>query len=251
VTIVGDISKDEAVDLFASLEQAWPARAVDFPAYPEPPSANRPTVYFVDVPGAKQSQIRIGHLALPYTHPDYYAATVMNYPLGGSFNGRVNMILREEKGYTYGARSSFSGSTYPGPFTASSGVRSNVTLESVQIFKDEIAKYRAGISEQDLEFTKGALIQSNARAFETLGALRNMLTTIGTYDLPFDYVKQREAIVSDMTIERHRELAQTYLDPNRMIYLVVGDAQTQLRRLRALGLGAPIVLDRDGNRPTT
>jgi zinc protease len=248
ISIVGDISQDEAITLFAPLEGSWEAKEVEFRTYADPPAPSRARLYFVDFPGARQSEIRIGYVALKYTDPDYYPATVMNYQLGGSFNGRVNIILREEKGYTYGARSGFSGSSYPGPFTASSGVRSNATLESVQIFKDEIENYREGISEEDLTFTKANMIQSNALRFETLGALRGMLNSIGMYDLPFDYIEQREGIVRDMTLERHRELAQQYLPAERMIYLVVGDGQTQLGRLNAVGLGTPIVLDRDGNR---
>jgi zinc protease len=248
VTIVGDISQDEAVALFAPLEQSWGAKEVQFETFADPPAPSRAQLYFVDVPGARQSQIRIGYLAMRYTDPDFYPATVMNYQLGGSFNGRVNMILREEKGYTYGARTAFSGSNYPGPFTASSGVRSNATLESVQIFKDEIENYPEGVTEEDLAFTKANLIQSNALRFETLGALRGMLNSIGMYDLPFDYVDQREAIVRDMTLEQKRALAREYLPADRMTYLVVGDGQTQLGRLSAVGLGAPILLDRDGNR---
>jgi zinc protease len=167
--------------------------------------------------------------------------------LGGSFNGILNLILREQKKYTYGARSTFNGSEYPGPFVASAGVRSNATLESAQIFKDEIAKYREGLADADLAFTKSALSQSNALRFETLGALRGMLDQIATYNLPFDYVKQQEKIILDMTKDHHKALAQQYLDPNKMIYLVIGDAATQLEGLKQLGLGDPILLDKDGN----
>jgi zinc protease len=172
----------------------------------------------------------------------------MNYKLGGAFNGRLNMILREEKGYTYGARSGFSGGLMPGTFTGSSSVQSNATLESVEIFRDEIADYRTGIAAEDLTFTKDALVQSNARRFETLFALQDMLNTIAMYDLPFDYVQQEQDVTSGMTLEQHRALAERYLDPDRMIYLVVGDAATQLPRLRALGMGTPILLDTEGNR---
>ncbi|MFQ5771177.1 MAG: M16 family metallopeptidase, partial [bacterium] len=178
VAIAGNISKERAIKLFSPLEQKWAAKEVQFPEYPIPSPVTKSTLYFVDVPKAKQSQIRIGYLALPHTHPDYFAATVMNYKLGGSFNGILNLILREEKGFTYGARSRFSGSYYPGPFTASSAVRSNATFESMQIFKDEITKYHQGLSDEDLTFTKSALIQSNARRFETLSALRGLLNEI-------------------------------------------------------------------------
>jgi zinc protease len=170
----------------------------------------------------------------------------MDYQLGGSFNGRVNLILREEKGYTYGARAGFSGSIHPGPFTAQAAVVSNATLESVEIFKDELTKYREGVAPEDLAFTKNALVQSNALRFETLGAIRSMVNQIAEYDRPFDYVKRREEVVRNMTLESHRELAQKYIDPDRMVYLVVGDARTQMGRLRQLGMGDPVLLDRDG-----
>jgi zinc protease len=166
----------------------------------------------------------------------------MNYKLGGSFNSIVNMILREEKGYTYGARTGFSGSFIPGPFAASSSVQSRVTLESVQIFKDSMTSYRDGVSAGDLEFTKSALVKSNARRFETLGSLMSMLDTIVTYDFPDDYIKKQEEIARNMTLERLKELAQKYIHPDRMIYLIVGDAATQLEPLEKLGFGKPVLI---------
>ena len=246
LTIVGNVSKEQAIKLFSSLEEKWAAKEVKFPEYATPPASEKSQLYFVDMPKAKQSEIRIGYLALPYTHPDYYAATVMNYKLGGSFNGILNLILREAKGYTYGARSGFAGTEYPGPFVASSAVRSNATFESMQVFKDEITKYRGGLSDEDFAFTKSALTQANALRFETLGALRGMLDDIATYNLPADYVKNQEKIVKGMTKEQHKALAEKYLNPDKMIYLVVGDAETQLQPLKNLGLGEPIVLNKDG-----
>jgi zinc protease len=178
-----------------------------------------------------------------YSDPDYYPAVVMNYKLGGSFNSFLNMILREEKGYTYGARSGFSGGLYPGTFYASSSVHSQATFESVQIFKEEMTKYREGISEEDLEFTKNSLIKSNAMQFETYGALLSMLDHIAAYGLPDDYVKKREDMVQDMTQERVKELAQKHIHPERMIYLVVGDAESQLMPLKKIGLGEPVLIE--------
>lgn len=247
ISIVGDISQADAIALFAPLAERWEAKDVQWPELPATPEVTEPTLYFVDVPNARQSEIRIGHLALSQTDPDYYPATVMNYKLGGAFNGRVNMILREEKGFTYGARSGFSGSRLTGPFTASAAVRSNATFESMEIFRDELAAYREGITAEELEFTKGALVQSSALRFETLGAIMSMLNQIALYDRPWDYVKQRGAFVQDLTLDAHRELAQRYIMPDQMIYLVVGDGATQLQPLNGLGLGTPIVLDRDGN----
>ncbi len=248
VTIAGDISKDEAIKLFSSLEEKWTSKEVTMPDYALPTAGETSGLFFVDVPGAKQSEIRIGYLSMAYDDPQYYPATVMNYKLGGSFNGNLNLILREEKGYTYGARSGFSGSEMPGPFTASSSVRTNATKESVEIFKDEMEKYARGISEEDMQFTKDALIQSNTRRFETLGAVIGMLNNIARYDFPVDYIKQHEQIVQDMTIEQHKQLAQQYLDTGKMIFLVVGDASTQKAGVEKLGLGKATMLDADGNR---
>lgn len=247
ITIVGNISKDKAVSTFQSLELKWKRKDVEIKEFPLPPKQEIATLYFVDVPDAKQSVIRIGNLSMAYNDPDYYPATVMNYKLGGSFSGNVNLILREEKGFTYGARTSFNGSLYPGYFVAASSVSSNSTLESVQIFINEMNKYREGIPPSDLEFTKNALIRSNARAFETLGALRGMLNSIATYNLNFDYVKQREDFIRNFTLAQLKELAQKYIEPNTMTYLIVGDAKTQLKPLKQLGLGNPVLLDRDGN----
>ena len=117
----------------------------------------------------------------------------------------------------------------------------------MKIFKDELTKYRQGISEEDLIFTKNALIKSNARRFETLGALMSMLDNIAKYNLSANYIKEREKIVQDMSRETHKQLAEKYMIPDKMIYLVVGDAETQLEALRELGLGDPIVLDKRGN----
>ena len=113
--------------------------------------------------------------------------TVANYKLGGSFNGIFNLILREEKGFTYGARSGFHGAKNYGTFIASSRVRTNSTLESVTIFKTEMEKYRKEMPQDYIDFTKSSLLKSNALRFETLGSLLGMLNTMTSYDLPADY----------------------------------------------------------------
>jgi zinc protease len=246
ISIVGDISRSEAVKAFKSLVDKWEVKKVIFPEYEIPTPDNKPKVYFVDVPNAKQSEIRIGYLGLARTDPDFYPATVMNMKLGGNFSSDVNLVLREEKGYTYGARTRFSGSKFPGKFTASAGVRSNTTEESLNIFKDLMTVYGDPITEDDLDFTKNVLLKSNARRFETLGALRGMIDNIATYGFPFDYIKDQEKIVRKMTVESHNELARKLIRPNEMIYLVVGDAATQLEGMKSLGFGDPILLDANG-----
>lgn len=248
ITIAGSVSEKEAVNVFRSLETKWKKFDVSIPKPKAFKTLTSSELFFIDFPGARQSEIRIGNPGIAYTHPDFFKATVMNYTLGGSFNSRVNMILREEKGYTYGARTNFTGSEFPGYFVASAGVQSNATLESAEIFRDEMIKYRNGVTPEDLQFTKDGLLKSNALRFETIRALNGMLSTIAKYNLPFDYVKDQEQQIMNMTLEEHKSIAEKYIQPDKMIYLIVGDAKTQLEEVKKLGLGEPILLDKEGNR---
>ena len=237
--LVGSIPQAQVKKALSGIESRWESKEVLLPEFEIPANPDESKIFFVDVPGAKQSVIQIGNLALSRIDEDYDAATVMNYKLGGSFSGFLNLILREEKGFTYGARSGFYGNNLYGTFQASSSVRSNATLESMQIFRDEMTKYREGISQEDLDFTKDALLKSNARKFETLQALQGMLETISRYDLPFDYITRQQEVTRSMTLNSHKDLAKKYILPEHMYYVVVGDAASQLKPLNSLGMGVP------------
>jgi zinc protease len=240
--IVGDIDQQRVEAALTAVNTGWPAKEVVIPEIKatEPPAKSM--IHFVDVPGAKQSVIYIGGPSIPRTNPDFYPAYVTNYKLGGSFNGVFNLILREEKGFTYGARSGFNGLKNSGTFIASSMVRTNSTLESVNIFKTEMEKYRKSIPPEYIDFTKSALLKGNARNFETLYNLLGMLNTMSAYNLPADYIKQEEAFVKGLTAEKELALANKYIDPSKMYYVVVGDANTQLKDLEKVGLGKPILV---------
>jgi zinc protease len=240
--VAGDIDQQRIEAALTGINSKWAAKDISIPEakVPEPPAKSQ--IYFIDVPGAKQSVIYIGCPSISRTNPDYYPTSVTNYKLGGSFNGIFNLILREEKGFTYGARSYFSGAKNYGTFTASSMVRTNSTLESVNIFKTEMEKYRESIPQEYIDFTKSALLKSNARNFETLGNLLNMLSNISLYNLPTDYIKQEEAFVKGLTVEKQLDLAKKYIDPSRMYYVVAGDAKTQLKELEKVGLGKPVLV---------
>jgi len=240
--VVGDVDQVRAESALAGLTQKWQAKEVVIPEISIPGAPDKSQIYFVDVPGAKQSVISIGTPTIPRSDPDFYPATVANYKLGGSFNGVFNLILREEKGFTYGARSSFSGAKNYGAFIASSMVRTNSTLESVTIFKTEMEKYRNNVPQEYIDFTKSSLLKGNALRFETLGSLLGMLNTMTTYNLPADYIKQEEAFVKGLTVEKELELANKYIDPSKMYYVIVGDAKTQLKPLEKVGLGKPILV---------
>lgn len=243
--IVGAISKTEVINSLAPLNKNWEAKKVSIPKIASTNTAASSKIYFYDVPGAKQSVIRIGYLALAATDSDFYPAKIMNYRLGGGgFASQLTQELREGKGYTYGINSSFNGSVHKGPFTISSGVRSNVTFESASLIKEIIAHYGKNFNENDLEVTKGYLIKSNARAFETLSAKLEMLYDISNYNYADDYAKQQETIVKKITLDELKKLSEKYLNADKMIYLVVGDAETQLKKLEQIGFGAPILLNK-------
>lgn len=242
--LVGPIGEAQALESLAEIASDWTKKEVTVPQPNIPSAPDRSTVYFYDVPDAKQSVLMIGYPALAETDPDYYPAVVMNYILGGGgFASQLTQELRETKGYTYGIRSSFNGSSLTGPFMISSGVRSNVTLEATQAIKEILENYGPNYSQQDLETTQSALIKSNARAFETSGAKLGLLENIGKYDWPVDYVKQREEIVNGMTVEKIQALASKYVNAGKMYWLVVGDAKTQLPRMQELGYGEPILIN--------
>lgn len=244
ISIVGDITQEKAVALFNGLKD-WPAKEVSIPTISGITSA-KPGIYFIDIPNAKQSQVLAGHAGPSFIDPDYYKAVVINYKLGGDFNGILNMILREKKSFTYGARSGFSGASYAGQFLASTAVQSNATYETTQIIRDEMKKYTEGIAKEDLDLVKSTLLKSNSGRFETLQQLNEMLASVVLYNLPFDYIKQREAIVQKMTPEEHAKLSQQFIHPDQLIYLIIGDKATQFEKLKTLGLGDPILLDKDG-----
>lgn len=243
--IVGAISKTNVTHSLATLNKNWEAKKVTVPKIATTNTVASSKIYFYDVPGAKQSVIRIGYPALAATDKDFYPVQIMNYRLGGGgFASELTQQLREGKGYTYGIGSSFDGSTNKGPFTISSGVRSNVTFESVSLIKEIVAQYGKNFNENDLEVTKGYLIKSNARAFETLSAKLEMLYDISNYNYPDDYAKKQESIVKNSTIEELKKLSEQYLNTDKMIYLVVGDAETQLKKLEQIGFGEPILLNK-------
>ncbi|HLN56230.1 MAG TPA: pitrilysin family protein [Bacteroidales bacterium] len=243
IQVAGNISREAALQAFSALGKEWKAKDVKINSYPVPQNPEKSQIWFYDIPGSRQSVINIGYLSLSRDNPDYPKADFANYRLGGAFTSILNQILREQKGFTYGASSYFQEMKEPAPFTASTSVRSDATLESVQIFLNEMRKYREGISAEDLQFIKDCMIRSDALRFETNGSLVGMLATMAKYNFPEDYVQREENIIKGMTIEEHKAITNKYIDPERMYYVIVGDAATQLKPLEKAGLGKPILVN--------
>jgi zinc protease len=187
-------------------------------------------------------------VGMPYDATgEYYKTTLMNFVLGGAFNSRINLNLREDKGYTYGARSGFGGSRYAGPFTASAGVRADATAASVVEFMKEINDFRTkGISEDELQFMKNYIGQSDARQYETPGQKANFLGRILRYDLKKDYVSKQTQILNKITKQDIDALAAKHLPADKMHIVVVGDKKTVLAELQKLSYEV-VELDNYGN----
>ena len=244
--VAGDVSQQEALAQLESLAKNWKAKEVTVPKPTHLPVPEKPQVFFVDVPNAKQSVIGITRFTMPRNDADYFPLTVANYMLGGSTSGLFFQILREEKGYTYGARSSSVAGKDISRWQAASSVRSNVTKESMDTFKEIITGYRSDYSEEYLRKTKSALIKSNTRNYETLSQLIGILHNISTYELPMDYLNQQQQTLQAITLSDVQGLINEYIDLSKMVYVVVGDKATQFDRLSVEGEGNPILVDKYG-----
>jgi zinc protease len=242
IQVAGNVSKDQVLAALKPMENEWKAKEVKMNSYPVPPNPAKSQIYFADIPGSRQSVIYIGYLALSRDNPDYVKADFVNYRLGGAFTSILMQILREQKGFTYGASSYFQEMKTIAPFVASTSVRSDATLESIKIFKDEMEKYRNGISENDLQFIKNCMIRSNALRFETNGSLVGMLSTMSKYGFPDDYIKKEENVIMNITREEHKAITDKYIVPDKMYWVIVGDAATQMKQLEKIGFGKPILI---------
>jgi zinc protease len=242
--VVGDITKEDVTSSLQTLNEKWAKKDVHIPEIAPIQTPVSSKVYFYDVPNAKQSILSFGHPSIPSTHQDFYKVEVLNYRLGGGgFASKLTQELREGKGYTYGIRSGYSGSPIAGVFNISSGVRSNVTYESTALVKEILSNYAANFTQEDLEITKSYMIKSSARAFESQGAKLRMLSNIEEDQLPVDYALRRQEVVKNLSLEDIKNLAQEYIHPEQMIYLIVGDKATQFDKLEKLGFGKPILLN--------
>ena len=242
IHVAGNITKEQVLAALKPLESSWKSKETASAGYTLPDNPDKSQIFFVDIPGARQSVIYIGYIAISRNDPDFIKTDFVNYRLGGAFTSILNQILREEKGYTYGASSYFMEQKEKAPFIASTSVRSDATVESVRIFNEEMEKYRNGISEEDLQFIKNSMIRSNALRFETNNALVSMLSSMSRFGLPDDYIRRDEVTIKGMTLEEHKAITGKYINPGRMYYVVAGDAATQLKPLEKIGFGKPVLL---------
>jgi predicted Zn-dependent peptidase len=198
----------------------------------------------VDKPGSAQSEIRIGEVGLSRDTPDYHPLIVLNMILGGHFVSRINMKLRQEKGLTYGARTTFDFRRGRGPFILQTSVQSDGTGEAITSSLLEIDAIRTDRppTEAEVEIAKAALTRGYARNFETAEQIARAMIQLALYGLPDDYFDTFTSKIAEVTVDHARQVASTHLDPDRLATAVVSDSSIVIPQLAAAGLGEPTPL---------
>ncbi|MET0635945.1 MAG: pitrilysin family protein [Chitinophagaceae bacterium] len=247
VVVVGAVSEDEILPKLKFLNNL-PDKKVTIPKIDVNTKVEKTKIYLVNVPKAAQSEFRVGYVTgLKYDATgEYYKSGLMNYALGGAFNSRLNLNLREDKGWTYGARSGFSGDKQTGDFVFSSGIRANATDSAlIEVIKEIKGYNEGGITDQELAFMKSSIGQRDALRYETGFQKANFIGLILDNNLPPDFVDQQNKIVSGITKNEIDGLSKKYLNTEKLNILVVGDKEKILPGLEKLGYEI-IELDADG-----
>jgi len=183
--------------------------------------------------------VRVASIGAPRSTPDYEALRVMNEALGGLFSSRINLNLREEHGYTYGASSQFVFRRSAGPFLVQSGVRTDATAPAVSEILKEIRRMReTPMSADELTMAKDSLVRSLPSDFQTSGDVTATTTNIYLFDLGLDYFRTYPARLSAVTLDQTSEVAKRYLVPEKLIVVAVGDRAKIQSELQKLNLGA-------------
>ncbi len=235
--VVGDVSMGEIKPMLEALFGDWPRGLIPDSKWPAARQVERREVYLVDKPGAAQTEIRIGRIGVPRLTDDYDALVVMNTILGGSFASRLNQNLREEHGYTYGARSFFDFQPLPGPFLAGAAVQTAVTDSSLIEFMKELRGILEPVSPDELVRAKNFVALRFPSRFQTVAETAGELAELEQFGLSSDYFNQYVQRILAVTREDVQRVARRYLDPDKMAIVLVGDRATIEDVVRALDLG--------------
>jgi predicted Zn-dependent peptidase len=244
--VAGDCQHGEVAAVADRAFAGWNGRSSgalqELTALPTPPRLN-----IIRRPGAPQSELRIGHVAAARNTADYHALVAANMVLGGQFVSRINLNLREHKGFTYGARTSFDFRRLAGPFALQVSVHTAATAEAIDESLQEIAAIRGPrpVTREELALGVAALTRGYARNFETAEQVARAATQIALYDLPDDYFVTFVPNVEQVTVDDVTRVAAAHLDPSRLTTLIVGDYDAVADSLTPLKLGDPAILSPD------
>jgi len=245
--VAGDVTADEAERLARESLGGWTGAAPETRPADDAPAARERRVHLVAKADAPQSELRVGHVGVSRRTDDYFAIVVMNAILGGLFNSRINMNLREAHAYTYGAGSAFDWRLGAGPFGVSSAVQSDVTAAALGEILKEIDRIRAeSVLDSELSLATSYLDGVFPIRYETTAAIATALANLTIYGLPEDYFDTYRQRVRAVTADDVRDAARKYLRPDELQLVVVGDPAGVREQLESLGAGPVAVYDAEG-----
>jgi predicted Zn-dependent peptidase len=226
-------------DAFGGWKNTSPATKPLLPAVSQPAARQ---IYLIDKPGAAQSQIRIGGVGVPRSTPDFHVLDVLNTTLGGSFSSRLNLNLREEHGYSYGASSIFDMRLAPGPFFATAGVQTDKTVESLTEFFKELDGMKSPVPAPELDRVRNLLALGFPGEFETTSAMAGKLSDLLVYNLPDSFFSEYVPKIQAVTAADVERAAKQYLATDRFAVVVVGDLSKIEKPIRDANFGPVRVL---------
>jgi predicted Zn-dependent peptidase len=226
VIVAGDATPEQTRTMVMDAFQNWPVGAIQKPPLTASARSTRKNIHLVHKPEAPQSELRVGHIGLPRKHPDFFPTLVMNAVLGGLFGSRINLNLREQRGYTYGASSYYDWRRGPGPFVVSTAVQSEVTTPALTEIFLEIDRIRGEkISDEELTLARDYLEGVFPIRYETTAAIASALATLVIHDLPADYYDTYRKNIHNVSADLVLQAATAHLHPSELQTVVVGDAQ--------------------------
>jgi zinc protease len=247
IIFAGDITPSEALPLVEKYFGGWKKGKNPHKEFQTVKDVNQTKVVIVDKLGAVQSAIRIGHLGIDRKNKDYVKVYTLNTLLGGYFNSRINMNLRETHGYTYGASSFFDARIYPGPFIVSADVRNEVTDSSIaEVIKELKRIIDEPVPEDELKMAKDYIVGSFPLQIETPAQVASRVMTIEIYGLPKDFYDRFREEVKKITAKDIQETARKYLHPDKLLIVVSGNSKQIKPVLEKFG--PVVVYDADGNK---
>jgi len=247
LVLTGDLTPQDARTLAEKYFGNWKGAGSKHLPPPVDVKTTR-AIYLVDKPGAPQTYIVIGSLGVPRSTPDYVPIEVMNNALGGLFSSRINMNLREQHGYTYGAFSQFAYRRGPGFFSARAAIRTDVTAPAVAETFKELERIRTGSpSADEMKLAKDSFALSLAGLFETSARTARTVGDLFTYDLPLDYYKQLPAQIGAVTATDVQRVAAQYIHPESAVVIAIGDRSKIEPELKKLSIGPVEVRDYEGS----
>lgn len=242
--LVGDLSVDEGVRLVSDAFGGWSGKKKTKAAVVDLPARNGRASQIVSKADAAQSELRIGHVGVPRSHPDYFPIVVMNAILGGLFSSRINLNLREAHGYTYGASSYFDWRRQSGPFVISTAVQSEVTGAAISETLSEIDRMRQEeIGEEELSLATSYLEGVFPIRYETTGAIAGALANMITFGLPEDYYDTYRAQIASVTTQDVLQAAKSHVKADELQVVVVGNVEVVKPQLEGTNVGPTNVLE--------